>query len=277
MDNYCMQGAYRGVPYKIHHDDNAPWDLVDPRNRIDDVVFMGYGGSGHINYGDSQEALCEQSLKALVGEKIATIIKNSDGEAAAKLTEDERADREEEIFDDLTEALTRYDMDDVKKILDLAEIDYRAKYLTGDCQGQYCETLYFFEDGRKFSADDNKVYEMEMTEINSWIWGRCYTVEVADEMCGGFISDDCSNIEDKSPMSYFIKERIDNLFVLQKAPYTIVGDYATATGDYDQNKLEYDRSTPVRINVKTLEEAKIINGTFNGHAILVDNEKSNQK
>ena len=277
MDDYYMQGAYLGVPYKIRYDEDAPWDLVDPRNRIEDVIFMGFGGNGHVNYGETHATFCEETLRALVSKNIDVIIKNSDGRAAAKLTEDERADREEEIFSDLSDALSEHNMDEVKKLLGLAGIEYRAKYLTGDCQGQYCETLYFFEDGRKFDAEDDRVYKMEMTEINSWLWGHCYSVEVGNEACGGFVSDDCSNIDDKSPMSYYVKEQIDILLKQKKGPYTVVGDYASMTGDYDEGKVVFDRNKKVKIHVDSLEEAKTITGVFNGHAVLIENDHSNQK
>ena len=278
MNDECMKGAYRGVPYSIFHDGDAPWDLTDPRMRIADVVVLCYGRDGHVNYGADQEELSENALRKLVTAKMATIIKNSSNDPKGyKITEAEYTEREDGILFDLSEALEHHNMESLKELLDWAEVDYRAKELTGHCQGQHCETLYFFEEGRKFTAEDEKVYRMEMEGINLWVWGLCYGVQVGNECCSGFLVEDYADLEDNNPLSDYIKQEIDALFKKRKGAYTVVGDYARAVCVNGTDKLEFDKSQQVKIYLDREEDAKEIAGAFKHHAIVVDNTKDHQK
>ena len=278
MDNICMKGAYKGVPYTIYYDESAPWDIVDPRNRITDVVFMAYGKHGHINYGDEQENLCEDALHDIVSQKMDTIIKNYQKEnGGGKLTEDAYADREEEITSELSEALRASDMEEIKRILDMAEVEYRAKQLTGNSQSDFCESLYFFEGGRKFSEADQKEYEMELADINCWVWGSCYTAEVGLESCSGFLAEDYPDLDDDNGLSYYIKEEVDNLLSKKKANYTITADYATVESKNGNDNIKYDNKKQLKIHVDSEEEAKAITGIFEGNALLSENSNSRQQ
>ena len=184
---------------------------------------------------------------------------------------------EEEISDDLSAALRAKSMKDIKNILDQAEVPYLARDLRGGSQSEFCETLYFFEDGRKFSKQDKKEYEMEMADITCWVWGSCYTAEVAGESCSGFVAEDYPDINDNSPISDFIKEVIDRLLSKKKANYTVTADYAIAEeNDYGEYSIKFDKEKKLKIHVDSEEIAKKITGIFKGNALSVNNTKSRQ-
>ena len=284
----CYHGVYRNVPFKLAYDEFTGWDMVDPRCCLsyEGNVFLGYGlqtggGYRHINYGDKHVDFAEEAFAALINaryDKIVRSMKKAYGkEKWAEELQWYGHDAEEAadymIRTRVAEALKEGDTETLAQYLTYAKVDYIMEDLTGDSQGDHCKTLFFKIDGAKITKQERKEYSGQLRDINNWLWGNVYEASVPFESCCGFVEDPCPEDNDKSGPMCFVHEEIDALLAKETGTHIVIADGAELDTSGRRPEVKFNPNIKVRIHVDSIEDAKEINGWFDGNALVEEKSK----
>ena len=279
-------GEHKGVPFKILYDELPNWDLVNPRCCMPDGgVFLGFGLDmsqyTHINYGAKHVEFAVKHLYALLEKHHDRIVRNARKDLGAKRWAEEISGHgvsdcaaELKIQSDVRQALDDGNIEALAKYLDYAQVDYITKDLKGSSQGEHCQTIYFKEDGSKIKAKERTFYSGLIQEIDNWVWGNIYQVEIPLDSAGGFVDERFPENNPECNARIFIEEEIDELLARTSGNYMVEADRAFLG---KEGQLEFDPTDKLHIFVDTMKEAKIINGWFEGNALIENLSKKQSR
>ena len=267
-------GAYKGVPFKISHDEFVPWDNVDPGCQEGGIFLCfsaGRTGARHVNYPQTHVERSLDKLEELCAVRCTTMAKNLNIVLTAEELEERLADGEtrEDIAAGMFGEImgeNNADYHGLKNLLTMAEIPFSNDKFSGDDQNEVCWAIFVQEDGREFTDEDKRIYNIMKIDINNWLWGNCYEVETPLENFGGFTDDGYPEIHKKCGAALTIKDEINKLFAQKSGEYLVLADYAT-TDPNAPDGVSYNPAKKLKIYVDSEEEAKKISGFFNGHAL----------
>ena len=271
------RGAYRGVPFEIHHDHITPWDLVDPK-RADknNGVLMCHSSEGdnewgHVIYGDAQENLVDSTLAEIRSAKLPQIMRSMRGNLGTKAWNKIVAEEgsPEAAVDSLITQMGDSSPRQWAAIFDLAGVPYKFADISMSYDEQY-QILYFFENGRKFKVADHDNFKELFPRVKNWVQGCIYSAHTPLEECYSFCDEANPRKNENCQIMDYIKEQIDALRDKTTGDYVVEAEYVTsASSATPTNAWKFDTSRLIKFNVDTKEDAKRLAGFYGGHALPI--------
>ena len=177
------------------------------------------------------------------------------------------------LDEDIAQALKEGDIKTITKYLDYAKIDYVAKELQGDSQSDFCRTLYFKEEGQKISAHDKREYEAQLEDINNWLWGNVFQVEIPLDACSGFVDEPMPEHDENSTVMCYIQEEIDRLRKNKSGKYIVTVPAAETVSEENGGEITFNAQRPIKIYAATKLDAQIIAEWYDDKAVITKNPK----